>query len=191
MNDLILTLERVTRDLDEIGLPWALVGAMAVAAWAEARMTLDLDVAVCVADHHERRRAVDELRARAYRWEASFANDAMVSFAVPEAGGLRLDLLFSLAGIETEVAQHAVRLTLAPGLELPVARLGDLIALKLLSAGQPGREHDLRDLRALVGVATAVDLDHSRAAIGLLIARGAASRETLEAKLEQLLADKP
>ena len=74
----------------------------------------------------------------------------MTSLAVPEVPltGLRLDLLFSLAGIEDQVARSAEVISVLPGLVLPVARRGDLIALKLLAAGEPSREHDWRDLRA-------------------------------------------
>ena len=78
-----------------------------------------------------------------YRWQRDFGK-AMSSFIVPglPPPGLRLDVLFALTGIESEVARRAQRIEILPGLKLPVAELGDLIALKLLGAGEPGREHD-------------------------------------------------
>jgi hypothetical protein len=75
---------------------------------------------------------------------------------------------------------------LVPGLELRVARLGDLIALKLLAVRDPGREHDWRDLRSLVAVARSIDFDRARASISLLEARGAVAAGALEATLEEL-----
>ena len=48
MSLLEAALFRLGHDLDALGNPWALVGALAVAAHAEARATLDVDVAVAV-----------------------------------------------------------------------------------------------------------------------------------------------
>jgi hypothetical protein len=181
-------LARIGHDLDELQRPWALVGALAVAAHAEARATLDVDVAVAVEGPADSAALVSALRVQGYRWLADFG-DAMTSLAVRDAppAGLRLDLLFSLAGIENEVARAAERIRVLPGLVLPVARRGDLIALKLLAAGQPGREHDWRDLRSLVAGASHSDLDRARDAIALLVARGAAATGGLEAELARLL----
>lgn len=188
MNALARALSRIGRDLDELGRPWALVGAIAVAVHAEARATLDVDVVVAVDSPSDAAALVAELRDRGYQWQADFGG-AMTSLAVAandEPAGLRLDLLFSLAGIESEVARAAERITVVPGLVLPVAQRGHLIALKLLAAGEPGREHDWRDLRALVAGATSGDIDRARASIDLLVSRGAASRERLEASLAKV-----
>ena len=191
MNALARALSRIGSDLDELGRPWALVGAIAVAVHAEARVTLDVDVVVAVDGPADASALVAALRDRGYLWQADFGG-AMTSLALPSddssdaPAGLRLDLLFSLAGIEGEVARAAERLTVVPGLVLPVAQRGHLIALKLLAAGEPGREHDWRDLRPLVAGATSGDLERARASIDLLVSRGAASRERLEASLAKV-----
>ena len=137
------------------------MGALAVAAHAEARATLDVDVAVAVDGPGDAAALVAALRGRGYRWEADFGG-AMTSLAVGGAempAGLRLDLLFSLTGIEVEVAHAAERMAIVPGLELPVARRGDLIALTLLAAGEPGA-NDWRDCDAR-RVAGAADFDRA------------------------------
>lgn len=188
MNALERALARIGRDLDALGHPWALVGALAVAAHAEARATLDVDVAVAVDGPADSAALVTALRDRGYGWQADFGT-AMTSLTVPGDGtpaGLRLDLLFALAGIEAEVARGAVRLTIVPGLVLPVAQRGDLVALKLLAAGEPGREHDRRDLRALVAGAGASDLERARAAVDLLSLRGAAPLRQLDRELAEI-----
>ncbi len=181
-------LARIGRDLDDLGRPWALVGALAVAARAEARATLDVDVALAVDGPEDAAALVSVLLQRGYVWRADFGS-AMTSLSVPEAppAGLRLDLLFSLAGIEHEVACRAERMTVLPGLELPIARRGDLIALKLLAAREPGREHDWRDLRGLIAGASPADLDQARSSIALLVARGAAPVRRLEDDLARLI----
>jgi hypothetical protein len=181
------SLGRIARDLDDSRHSWALVGALAVAAHAEARATLDVDVAVAVDGPEDAAGVIGGLRSRGYQWRADFGS-AMSQLAVPDAAppGLRLDVLFSLAGIEDEVARSAERLEVLPGLQLPVARRGDLIALKLLGATAPGREHDWRDVRVLLAGATAVDRARARSAIGLLVARGCAEPGRLEAELDRL-----
>lgn len=183
-------LRQVAGDLDDIGARWALVGALGVAAWAEARATLDIDVAVAVAEQSEATSLVANLRRRGYRWRANLGA-AMSSLLLPQGppGGLRLDLLFRLAGIEDEVAHRAVRMAVLPGLELPVARRGDLLALKLLASDQPGRDHDRRDARALLANALPSDVEEARSAIALLGARGYADPRRLHGLLDDLLVE--
>lgn len=178
----------VGRDFDTLGRQWALVGALAVAARAEARATFDVDVAIAVEDLKQADEVVSRLRSLGYQWHSHFGS-FMTSFLVPgdREADLRLDVLFSLTGIEAEVSRRAERIEVLAGLELPVASLGDLIALKLLSAGEPGREHDWRDLRALVARSSPADLRITRDAIALIGARGHASADDLEARLEVVL----
>jgi len=192
VNSIEVSLRTIAADLDACGRSWALVGALAVAAHAEARSTLDVDVAVAVTGPDEAKATVSWLLARNYRLCGSF-DSAMTSLEVPAAplAGLRLDLLFALAGIEVEVATGAERTIVVPGLELPVARLGDLIALKLLAAREPEREHDRRDLRALVNRASSKDLSRARWSIDLLIARSMVPTGELERALEQLMNRRP
>jgi hypothetical protein len=57
---------RAATDLSEIGASYALVGGLAVSAWAEPRYTRDVDLAVGVADDAEAERVVRELAARNY-----------------------------------------------------------------------------------------------------------------------------
>jgi hypothetical protein len=181
-------LARIARDLDALGHPWALVGALAVAAYAEARSTLDVDVVVAVDGPADSALLVKALRERGYRWQADFgsAMTTLATTADDSAVEIRLDLLFSMAGIEAEVARGARPLAVVAGLAVPVARCGDLIALKLLAAGEPGREHDWRDLRALLGAASGDDLEDARRAIALMVARGAAAPGRLEEALLRL-----
>ena len=188
MNAFEAALANVGRSCDALGRPWCLVGALAVAARAEARATLDVDVAVAVEDQGQASEVVSRLRDMGYRWHRDFGS-LMTSFLLPEGveAGLRLDVLFSLTGIEAEVARRAQRIEILPDLELPVATLGDLIALKALGAGEPGREHDWRDLRALAARSNQEDLEIARAAITLIGARGHASADELEARLRAVL----
>lgn len=182
-------LARIGRDLDRLGHPWALVGALAVAARAEARATLDVDVAIAVDGREGARGVVESLRAVGYRWQRDLGT-FMSSFLVPEGpeAGLRLDVLFSLSGLEAQVADRAERIAVLPGIELPVALTGDLIALKLLAAGEPGREHDWRDLRALLKRSVPADRELARSGIAVLAREEPEKGRELTARLEKLLA---
>jgi hypothetical protein len=83
-----------------------------------------------------------------------------------------VDLLFASSGIEAEVAQAAEELEITPGLTLPVARIGHLIALKVLAREDVTRPQDLADLRALLAVADTDDLTLARQSVALVEARG-------------------
>lgn len=178
-------LQQVRDDLEECGASWALVGALGVAAWSEARATFDMDVAVS-ADPSQARTLVECLITRGYALEASFGQ-AMHSLAIAGGPDLRLDLLFGFSGIEDRVVQHAVSLEVLPGLSLPVAHRGDLMALKLLAAREPERGHDLADARRLLQRASSGELDHSRAAMELMRRRGTPNSDGLVEIFEELL----
>jgi hypothetical protein len=71
---------------------------------------------------------------------------------------------------------------------MPVARRGDLIAMKLLAAREPTREHDRRDLRHLLRGASGDDLEQAQSAIDWLVRRGVVAAGVLEADLERVRA---
>lgn len=73
-----------------------------------------------------------------------------------------------------------------PGLRLPIATTGHLIALKLLARDDLERPQDLADLRALRQVATSADYQAAREAVGLISSRGFARGRDLTAALEDL-----
>ena len=63
-------------------------------------------------------------------------------------------------------------LDVLPGLRLPVATTGHLIALKLLARDDISRPQDAADLRALTRAADAADLHVARDAVTLIEQRG-------------------
>lgn len=72
---------------------------------------------------------------------------------------------------------------------VPVARTGDLLALKLLARDDASRPQDAADLRALRQVATADDLALARETAELITRRGFARGRDLLAALDALVAD--
>lgn len=80
--------------------------------------------------------------------------------------------MFASSGIETEIANAAEVMEIMPGLAIPVARTGHLIAVKLLARDDDSRPQDVADLRALHAVATAAEVQLAREAIDLITERG-------------------
>lgn len=102
--------------------------------------------------------------------------------------GVVLDVLFASSGIEPEIAEAAEVLEILPGLRVPVASAGHLLALKLLSRDDRTRPQDRIDLGALLRVATPADLDEARHSVALIHARGFQRERDLSRDLEQLIA---
>lgn len=193
MTQVEVVLRRLERDLATAGAEWALVGGFAVSARAEARFTRDVDIAVVVEDDSEAERLVATLLTNRYRLTASVEQDATgrlatVRLVPPGIGGegTVADLLFASSGIEVEIAAAAEILEIVPGLAIPVARTGHLIALKLLSRDDETRPLDAADLQALRAVADADELELAREAVHLIVARGYHRGRDLEAALVAL-----
>jgi predicted nucleotidyltransferase len=195
LNPLTLTLRRIAADLRAAGREWALIGGLAIGARAEPRTTRDVDLAVAVASDAEAEALVFELQSRGYRTLAAVEQEAVGRLATvrllpPGEGqsGVLVDLLFASSGIEPEIAGAAEPLEIVPGLEVPVARIGHLMALKVLARDDRGRPQDLDDLRALIVEAGPEDLADAGAALRLIEARGFHRGRRLSEDFERLLA---
>lgn len=187
---------RLSRDLRALGVPWALVGGLAVSARAEPRMTRDIDVALTITGDQEAEQIVHRLRDRGY-----LDGDSMFHRETGRLSTVRLqqrddesgtccDLLFAMSGIEGEVVAAAEPLEVLPGLVSPVATRGHLLALKVLAL-RPDRPQergqDLTDIRALLRVADDDELERARQALELISRRGYDRGKDLEATFREQL----
>jgi predicted nucleotidyltransferase len=192
MNLLEAAMRRVASDLERHGRQWALVGGFAVSARAEPRFTRDIDIAVTVDDDADGEDLVRLLIADRYRLLASVEQDetrrlATVRLGCPVGdGNVVVDLLFASSGIEPEIVQSAELTEVVPGLSLPIATTGQLIALKLLARDDQTRPQDLADLRALQEVATGADLVQAEKAVQLISTRGFNRGRDLTAALKDI-----
>jgi hypothetical protein len=82
--------------------------------------------------------------------------------------------------------RRADRLEVWPQISVPVARVGHLIALKLLSRDDR-RLQDQLDLQALLAVATEADLEDARKGVALIVERGFHRGRALEADFDALV----
>jgi hypothetical protein len=82
-----------------------------------------------------------------------------------------------------------VPLVVFPTLVVPIARTGDLIALKLLSR-EDRRPQDAIDLQSLLGVGDSSELARARESVRLIAARRCTRGRDLETDLDALLASR-
>lgn len=191
---LLDALRRTADALEELGISWALVGGLAVSVRAGPRFTRDIDLAVSIADDAAAESLVRDLQARGFHLllsleQAALARLATVRLLPPgePAEGVVVDLLFASSGIESDVCREAEPLEVAPGLIVPVAQAGHLVALKILAEG-PGRPQDAIDLHSLVTGLTVADRTRALEAIARIEAVGAHRGKQLRAEAGRWLA---
>lgn len=190
---LLSSLRQTAHFLDARHQPWALVGGLAVSIRVEPRFTRDIDLAVAVTDDAAAESLVAGLVAAGFSLRLSLQQQALGRLAAvrllppgqPDEG-IVIDLLFTSSGIEPEICREAERLEIAPGLTVPVAQAGHLVAMKLLALA-PDRPQDGVDLRALVSQLTGEDRRRAIDAVALIEARGADRGKALGAELERWL----
>lgn len=100
-----------------------------------------------------------------------------------------VDVLFASSGIEPEVASEAESIEVLPGLVAPVARLGHLVAMKILSRDDRTRPRDAEDVRGLFAEASDEDLDLARSALGRISTLGSHRGRDLAADLRRALSE--
>lgn len=186
-------LSRIARDLADSDAAFALVGGLAVSARTEPRFTRDADIAVIVDSDEQAEELIYSLKAD-YSVEALVEQEAVgrlatvrLSPASADVTGIIVDLLFASSGIEREVVQSAERLRVLEKIDVPVATVGHLIALKVLSRDDVNRPQDLVDLRALLKVASDSDLNEARKACAFISERGYARGRDLLRDFESML----
>jgi predicted nucleotidyltransferase len=182
---------RIAHDLASSTRSWALVGGLAVSARTEPRTTRDVDVVVAVRDDADAEALTRALLGAGYILHAAIEHLTTGRLATMRllppsrvGGRVLVDVLFATAGIEPEVAQRADALEVIPGVVVPVATIGDLIAMKLLARDDDNRPQDAIDLRVLVRAATEKDLEVAREAADLIVSRGYHRGRDLAAALE-------
>lgn len=187
-------LRQAIQDLTGAGARFALVGGLAVSVRTEPRFTRDADLAVAVTDDAEAEDLIRRLREIRYTVDAIVEQDAVGRLATTRlrTSGADveavIDLLFASSGIEPEIVAAAEPLDVLPRLRIPVARSGHLIALKVLARDDEERPQDLVDLKALLRVASTVELALAREALATISTRGFHRGRDLMQELRRVLA---
>jgi hypothetical protein len=194
VNQLEAALRRFPRDLRAVKVQWALVGGFAVSTYAGGRATADIDVAVAIASDREVERVIYGLKAAGYEVATLLETEdsgeiatVRLRFPVADERELLFDLLVRTCGIEPEIVAEAQERTVFPMLRMRVARLHHLLAMKVLSE-RDTRLQDRLDIQALLGVASAEDINDARLALALIQERGRDDGKDLIARFEELRA---
>lgn len=178
-------LRQVAQDLEELKAPFALLGGLAVSAIATPRFTRDIDLALAAPDDTAAETLIHQL---GYPVEATVEQSRAGRLATARLRGpnaVAVDLLFASSGIEDLVVAQARPLEILPGLILPVARPGHLLALKVLARDDRRRPQDADDLRALLAEASPAELAAAGEALDLIASRGFHRRRNLRAAWER------
>ncbi len=183
-------LHQIRDALDDLSLPWALVGGLAVSARAFPRFTADVDVVVAVADDSEAEELVFALRNTGFVLRELVEQHAVHRLATARltcraSSGTFVDLLFASSGIEADIAEAAEPLEILPGLIVPVAQAGHLLSMKLLSR-DIGRPHDQADVISLIAIMDDVQWDIAADAASTIENRGFQRGRDLRADVAHL-----
>lgn len=184
------TLARALRsaaaDLTALGVPFALVGGLAVSLRGYVRFTRDIDFAVATTSDAAVEALVREARARGYQVDALVEQDDAARIATVRLGsplGVTVDLLAASSGIEAEIVSRSERVAWDDTFSLPVARVEELVALKVLSMTDR-RPRDQGDALALLRLG--LSMPELEANLRLIEARGFHRQQDLLRKLGDL-----
>ena len=139
------TLIAVARCLEELQVPYAVIGGLANAVWGEPRSTLDIDVAVRV-EEGRMPAVIDELARRFHSMTADPRDFVARTSVLPlrSESGVRVDVVFARLPFEDDVIRRAVPVGLASG-PVRFCTAEDLILMKIASE----RPRDLEDARGV------------------------------------------
>jgi hypothetical protein len=172
-------LDRTLALLEVQGKRAALLGGLAVSAWTEPRFTRDVDLAVAVDSDADAELLIRRLGEHGYKLWASVEQTATGRLATarllpPDSteDGVVVDLLFASSGIEPEIVAAAAPIDLGGRRATAVARVGHLVALKLLSADSARRPQDEMDLQSLRQALQQAEIQRAVQACELIMARG-------------------
>ncbi|MEO7731093.1 MAG: nucleotidyl transferase AbiEii/AbiGii toxin family protein [Kofleriaceae bacterium] len=170
---------------------FALVGGVAVSARTVPRFTRDLDFALAVEGDAEAERVVFGLQGRGFSVVATIEHATahrMATVRLRESPRAPfVDLLFASCGLEPEIVRAATPLEVL-GVTVPVASVGHLIAMKLVSRDPKRRPRDQQDLVELAGVADDGEWRRAEASVAVIQQRGFARGRDLVAGLAEVRA---
>lgn len=178
MSGMLTDLRSIAETLESLNIEYALIGALAVSIYTEPRTTRDIDIAIALSNEEEEV-LIQSLMKAGYNKRSVLLHvmpTQKLGTRLQQLNGERsstpLDLLTSSSGIEREVVESSQPIEVFPGLLIPIAIMGHLIAMKVLSENEEDRSKDRMDLKNLLKVAEPNDLEIAKEALLLIEERG-------------------
>jgi len=130
-----------------LGVPYVVIGGMAVQYWGEPRFTQDVDITVVAPPDDPDRLIQPIIRRFQSRVDdaAAFAARNRV-ILVRASNGCDVDISLALPGYEDELMRRAVDYLIEPGKAIRLCSAEDLIIHKAVA----GRPQDVRDIEGVV-----------------------------------------
>ena len=178
MSSLSLAVKNLVKDLKELNIRFAFVGALAMGARGRTRQTIDADLAISTGSNQLAEKLIEQLVLKGYGVNEIYKDGEIIAlarlFSKDDYSSLiELDFLFELCGIEKEVVDSAEELEIWPGLAVPIATMPALLAMKARCQELPERIQDKADLvNQLIPFASESDLEQARELIKLIETRG-------------------
>lgn len=147
MNRQFETAWRLHAFLTARGIPYAIIGGIAVQRWGQPRLTRDVDLTVLLPPGNEEAALREIVAAFPGRVEDAVAfalQHRVLPVEVP--GGSEADISLGLPGYEEHVIARAVGYDLGDGREVRLCSAEDLIIHKALA----GRPQDVLDIEGVV-----------------------------------------
>ena len=151
-------LERISLALDDLRIPYLVIGGQAVLLYGEPRLTRDIDITLDAGP--DRLPAIMGL-IQGWGWTiltsapAEFVERTMVLPCLEPASGVRVDFIFSFSAFENQAMEHARRVVLGKA-EVRFASVEDLIIHKIVA----GRLRDLEDVKGILLRGSAINLSY-------------------------------
>lgn len=145
------TRERAALEMHEfltrLGVPYAVIGGMAVQYWGEPRFTQDVDLTIVAPldDPESLIRAIVDRFSSRIDDPVAFAQRNRV-ILVRATNGCNVDISLALPGYEDELMRRAVSYEVVPGKTVRLCSAEDLIIHKAVA----GRPQDVRDIEGVV-----------------------------------------
>lgn len=139
--------------LESRGIPFAVIGGLAVSFRGQPRMTVDVDL-VIQAEIDAALRLLETLEATPFGPLFPGVEEVVTSACIlplrHRTTGVRLDVAIGMSGFEQDAVRRATPVDVG-GTAVPVATVEDLLVMKALA----GRPQDDEDIRGLVAAAQA------------------------------------
>lgn len=185
--ELGIALSASIKEFGSAGIPFTLVGGLAIGVRADPRVTRDVDFVIPVTDDANAEAIVFALQKRGFTVVAVFVRAggriSTVRTRHASAPDVLVDLLLSNARIEREIVDQASWEEVATGIQCPVAQSWHLLAMKVLA----NRKKDQPDLQDLIERSNAKIFSKAEVALRLMQRRGVAPKRDLVAELRQLI----